>query len=131
MVLSGSVDRPIVAVLVHVPNVQAGIDWYQLAFPTAIRSYIAEFNFEFLNIGGIQLEIVPSDEKVAAGAYGSVVYWAVSDLETALLHMQKIGAELYRGPMKIEAGQRMCQVRDPWGNCIGLRGFSSSSEIST
>lgn len=31
-------------------------------------------------------------------------------------------AALYRGPIGIEAGQRMCQVRDPWDNCIGLRG---------
>jgi predicted enzyme related to lactoylglutathione lyase len=119
-----SINQPIMAVLVHVSDVQAGLAWYQLAFSTAIRSYIAESNFEFLDIGGIQLEIVPSDEKVAAGACGSVVYWAVPDLEIALLHMQSIGAELYRGSMKIEAGQSMCQVRDPWGNCIGLRSFS-------
>ncbi|MDY0831642.1 MULTISPECIES: VOC family protein [unclassified Pseudomonas] len=32
-----------------------------------------------------------------------------------------LGATLYRGPMKIEGGEWMCQVRDPWGNCIGLR----------
>jgi predicted enzyme related to lactoylglutathione lyase len=121
--------QPITAVLIHVSDVQAGIDWYQLAFPTAVRSYITESNFEFLNISGIQLEIVPSDEKVAAGACGSVVYWAVPDLEIALLHMQHIGAKLYRGPMKIEADQSMCQVLDPWGNCIGLRGFSNSSEV--
>jgi predicted enzyme related to lactoylglutathione lyase len=131
MVLSSNIDCPIVAVLVHVSDVQAGLDWYQLAFPTAIRSYVTEFNFEFLDIGGIQLEIVPSDEKVAAGACGSVVYWAVPDLEIALLHMQSIGAKLYRGPLKIEAGQYMCQVLDPWGNCIGLRSFSNSSEALT
>jgi predicted enzyme related to lactoylglutathione lyase len=129
MALSSNTNQPIVAVLVHVSDVQAGLDWYQLAFSTAIRSYIAEPNFEFLEIGGIQLEIVPSDEKVSAGACGSVVYWAVPDLEIALLHMQSIGAKLYRGPMKIEAGQSMCQVRDPWGNCIGLRSFSGSANI--
>ncbi len=129
MILSSIINQPIVAVLVHVPDVQVGLDWYQLAFPAAIRSYIAEFNFEFLNIAGIQLEIVPSDDKVAAGACGSVVYWAVPDLEIALLHLQSIGAKLYRGPLKIEAGQSMCQVRDPWGNCIGLRSFSGPSNI--
>jgi len=32
------------------------------------------------------------------------------------------GAALYRGPIKIEARLSMCQARDPWGNCIGLRG---------
>jgi len=28
--------------------------------------------------------------------------------------------------MLIENGEAMCQVQDPWGNCIGLRGPSSS-----
>ena len=40
----------------------------------------------------------------------------------ALRHFEGLGAIRYRGPMAIEDGQRMCQVRDPWGNCIGLRG---------
>lgn len=121
--------HPIATVLVHVSDVKAGIAWYQLAFPAAVLTYIEEFNFDFLDIGGIQLEIVPSDEKVSSGACGSVVYWQVSDFGIALLHMQNIGAKLYRGPMEIENGQTICQVQDPWGNCIGLRGFSNPSKI--
>ena len=30
--------------------------------------------------------------------------------------------------MSIEGGQLMCQVQDPWSNCIGLRGPSSLSK---
>jgi predicted enzyme related to lactoylglutathione lyase len=115
---------PIAAVLIHVSDVPAGLVWYQLAFPTAICHRLPEFNWEFLDIGGVQLEIVPADEKVASGACGSVVYWQVANFAATLRHLQSIGAKLYRGPMKIENGQEMCQVRDPWGNCIGLRGFS-------
>ncbi|TOL44982.1 glyoxalase/bleomycin resistance/dioxygenase family protein, partial [Vibrio parahaemolyticus] len=37
-------------------------------------------------------------------------------------HFQKLGARLYRGPMEIEDGLSMCQVEDPFGNLIGLRG---------
>ena len=43
-------------------------------------------------------------------------------LDDALDHFKGIGAALYRGPMQIEDNLWMCQVRDPWGNCIGLRG---------
>jgi predicted enzyme related to lactoylglutathione lyase len=68
------------------------------------------------------MEFVPADEKVAAGAAGSVVYWQVAHFDAALAHALNQGATLYRGPMPIEAGQAMCQVRDPWGNCVGLRG---------
>jgi len=35
--------------------------------------------------------------------------------------LEASGARLYRGPLAIEGGQWMAQVRDPWGNCIGLR----------
>jgi predicted enzyme related to lactoylglutathione lyase len=110
------------AVLVHVPDVEAGLRRYQRAFPTSERKRLEAFDFEYLCVGDIKLEIVPSDEKVSSGAAGSVVYWYVSNFEGALTHFESLGARLYRGPMDIEEGWRMCQVRDPWGNCIGLRG---------
>ena len=59
---------------------------------------------------------------VADVAAGSVVYWRVDNFDAALAHALSQGGTLYRGPMRIEAGLAMCQVRDPWGNCVGLRG---------
>ena len=115
------------AVLVHVPDVETGLQWYQRAFPISERKRLEAFDFEYLCVGGVNLEIVPSDEKVSSGAAGSVVYWHVANFEAALAHFESLGAKLYRGPMSIEEGQRMCQVRDPWGNCIGLRGRSGAA----
>ncbi|CAN7438796.1 VOC family protein [Neorhizobium sp. LjRoot104] len=113
---------PICAVLIHVADVAQALDWYQAAFPHAVRRNLEAFDFQFLDVGGICLEIVPADEKVGMGASGSVVYWQVDDFDAALDHVVAIGAMLYRGPIHIQNGLRMCQVRDPWGNCIGLRG---------
>ncbi len=110
------------AILVHVADVEAGLTWYQRAFPRAERQRLPAFDFEYLKIGSIHLEIVQADEKVASGAAGSVVYWQVEDFDRALSHFNAIGAPLYRGPLEIEDDLWMCQVRDPWGNCIGLRG---------
>lgn len=110
------------AVLVHVADVEAGLSWYQRAFPSAERRRLEAFDFEYLKIGSTHLEIVPADEKVASGAAGTVVYWQVEDFDRALAHFNDLGAPLYRGPLAIEDGLWMCQVRDPWGNCIGLRG---------
>ena len=112
----------IVAVMVHVAEVEAGLRWYQQAFPSAKRKSVSEPPFEYLDVDSVRIEIVAADDKVASGAAGSVVYWHVDDFDFALSHMQSIGATLYRGPLSIEGGKRMCQVRDPWGNCIGLRG---------
>lgn len=86
--------------------------------------------FEYLLVGQIKLELVPADSKVSSGPRGSVVYWQFAQFEEALLRFQKAGAQLYRGPMLIEGGQLMCQVQDPWGNCIGLRGPSAKPEMA-
>ena len=106
--------------MIHVPDVPAAQDWYGRAFPEAVRREVD--GFTLLDLGGLTLELVPADAKVASGAAGSVVYWAAPDFEARLAEWQALGATLYRGPMDIEDGQRMAQVRDPWGNLLGLRG---------
>ncbi|MEZ8306956.1 glyoxalase/bleomycin resistance/dioxygenase family protein [Vibrio splendidus] len=110
------------AVLVHVPDVSMGLEWYKKAFPEAIEVYHPSFDFTLLDLNGFSLEIVQADEKVGAGKSGTVIYWSVSNLSTALTHFKGLGAHLYRGPMEIEEGLSMCQVEDPFGNLIGLRG---------
>lgn len=112
----------IAAVLVHTPDFVAALDWYERAFVGARRVHLDAWNHTILRFGDIDIEPVRADHKVGAGPAGSVVYWQVTDFDRALEHMQSVGATLYRGPMDIEGGEAMCQVRDPWGNCIGLRG---------
>ena len=109
--------------MIHVSDVTSALNWYARAFPQSIRKTLAmpTFEFEYLDVDGVMLELVPADEKVSAGTSGSVVYWKVQDFDKALAHFQAVGATLYRGPGEIEDGKRMCQVSDPWGNCIGLR----------
>lgn len=109
-------------VLIHVPDVKLGLDWYQKAFPMAIPVFLKEFNFTLLKVGDFTLELVHADEKVSAGKSGTVLYWSVEDLAVVLEHFVSVGAKLYRGPMQIENGLAMCQVEDPFGNLIGLRG---------
>lgn len=110
--------------MIHVNDVTAALTWYAGAFPQAVRKRLAmpTFEFEYLDVDGVMLELVPADEKVCSGASGSVVYWNVPDFDHAIAPFLFIGATLYRGPSEIEDSKRMCQVRDPWGNCIGLRG---------
>jgi predicted enzyme related to lactoylglutathione lyase len=116
----------IASVMVHVAEVEAGIAWYERAFTAGRRESTGNLGFARLAIGEAFIEIVPADSKVSSGAAGSVVYWRVAQFESALSHLQGEGATLYRGPMSVENGERMCQVQDPWGNCIGLRGPSSA-----
>lgn len=63
-----------------------------------------------------------ADEKVGAGTFGLAVDWEVASFDQAFKHLTDLGATLYRGPMNIEAGFRMCKLKDPFGNLLGLRG---------
>ncbi|HEM7578142.1 TPA: glyoxalase/bleomycin resistance/dioxygenase family protein [Serratia marcescens] len=110
------------AVLIHVPDVSKGLAWYQRAFPSAIAEYLPDFDFTLLHVGDFTIEVVQADSKVGTGKKGTVLYWQVDDFHLALIHFQKEGATLYRGPMAIDNGFYMCQVVDPFGNLIGLKG---------
>jgi uncharacterized protein len=116
---------PIAAVMVYVSDIAAAAAWYMKVFPDAVRSTIRTADVECLSIGEVLLELVRADDKVSSGPSGTVVYWQVANFEAALLRFRHLGAALYRGPMRIEEGLSMCQLRDPWGNCIGLRGPSA------
>ena len=113
--------NPILSILIHVPEWRTATEWYATAFPTATRIRHDPDDFGHLDIAGVAIEIVNADNKVASGAAGSVVYWRVEDLPLTVRRLEELGATLYRGPMAIEGGHWIGQVRDPWGNCIGLR----------
>ncbi len=118
-------EEPIAAVLIHVSSVSEALSWYEQALPGAKRCEIGEpWNVEYLDVGGIMVEFAPADSKVGSGPAGSVVYWSVADFKGMLNRLVELGAKVYRGPIDIETGQAMAQVRDPWGNCIGIRGSS-------
>jgi uncharacterized protein len=112
----------VVAVMIHVPSPKQGLAWYEQAFPLARRHTSFEHEFEYLRIGSIQIELVHADEKVSSGPSGTVVYWQVASITEEIKRLELMGGKLYRGPLRIEDGLSMCQVQDPWGNCIGLRG---------
>ena len=109
-----------VANLIHVSDVEQALHWYSSAFPEARIKTVN--GFEFLDINGFALELVPADDKVSSGKSGSVTYWEVADLTSAIERFKALGSSVYRGPIDIGLGTGMCQVTDPFGNLIGLRG---------
>ncbi|WP_319930719.1 hypothetical protein [Xenorhabdus santafensis] len=38
--------------LIPVPDIKAGLEWYKYAFPSARSVYLAEFDYTVLEIGG-------------------------------------------------------------------------------
>jgi hypothetical protein len=94
--------NPILAVLVHVPDVAAGLGWYQTAFPeSTLKTITLPQTLHYLDIGGVMLEIVPADDKVTHAAAGSVVYWRTPNVMATLAHFLSVGATLYRGRLML------------------------------
>ena len=109
-------------------DVQEAIAWYREAFPTAKVVSYSSAEFSFLAIGDFAIELVYADDKVASGKAGTVLYWLVDNLDQEIVRFEKLGSIVYRGPMAIGDGLGICQVTDPYGNLIGLRGkFKRSS----
>lgn len=111
--------------MIHVAEPREARAWYQAAFPSATPVEHAP-GLEALRLGEVRLEFVPADDKVSSGPAGTVAYWQVPKFDAALEALKSHGAVLHRGPMNIEGGLAMCQVRDPWGNCIGITGPTDS-----
>ncbi len=112
----------IAAVMIHVLDSEAGLEWYSRAFPDAKKIEVSEYQFKCLNINGVNLEIVNYSETARPGDSVVVVDWMVEDFDQAIEHLIEIGATHFWGPAYIENGMRICKLKDPFGNLLGLRG---------
>jgi predicted enzyme related to lactoylglutathione lyase len=112
----------IVELMFFVPDRRQAAEWYSRLFDTPITQ-LEEPEYYFIRVGGVDVWFHLADEKVSSGTAGEVAYWRVGSFAEALARAEELGAVLYRGPLlREEDGLTMCQVRDPFGNLIGLVG---------
>lgn len=106
-------------VRLHVENIAASAAWYQSVFqmsPTENDEFYVEFRFP----SGHGLAIAKADIKNPLSVGGSTVYWKVENFVEVIEHFKKHGAMVYRGPLDVPDGTTICQIKDPFGNVIGL-----------
>ena len=113
----------VIAVMVHVSDPAAVMDWYQRAFAGSTRATTADHDFEYLQLGNARIEIATADKKLSSGPSGTVVYWQVENIAASLAKFESPGAKLYPGSMNIENGKAMCQVQDPRGSASSCEGL--------
>ena len=101
----------IAAVMVHVPSISEALAWYERVLPNALRSSIAEEEFEFLLVGEVRLELVLADQKVSSGPSGSVVYWQFSQFEEALQRFQVAGQSCTEVPCLLRAANSCARFK--------------------
>ncbi|MFJ2577164.1 VOC family protein [Kitasatospora aureofaciens] len=71
---------------------------------------------------GVELGFHPVDDERNPRGGSPVVYWSVGDVDRAREWLLSAGCEHHRGPLQIEPGRRIAQLRDPFGTVIGIDG---------
>lgn len=105
-----------------VSDVERACSWYSQLL--GLEPVYLLPDFPVLRVGEVEICFHRADSKVASGAAGAVAYWRVEDFGAALVRSEKFGGVLHRGPLEIENGCSICQIRDPFGNLFGLMGPS-------
>jgi len=110
---------PVGNVFYFVDDLQTAVAWYteRLGRQPAVRGD-ALVAFE---INGVRLTLHSADELNSPGAAGTVPYWTVPSVDDVVAEWTAHGATAHRGPKTVFTGERLCQLRDPFGNLFGVR----------
>jgi predicted enzyme related to lactoylglutathione lyase len=92
-------------------------NWYSKIFGKA--PYFDEPFYVGFNIGGFELGLDPSEEKLVLGN-NIHAYWGVPDIEKALKHCLKHEAKVDSGIRDVGGNIKVATVCDPFGNILGL-----------
>jgi predicted enzyme related to lactoylglutathione lyase len=105
-------------VIYHVPDLGRAKSWYAAAFQQ--QPYFDEPFYVGFNIAGYELGLDPNDVVTKPGRGGSVAYWRVTGIDSAVRHFVNSGAVIVAPVQDVGDGIKVATVADPFGNLIGL-----------
>jgi len=105
-------------VIYHVPDLNRAKVWYEAAFQQ--KPYFDEPFYVGFNIAGYELGLDPNQSVAGAGRGGSVAYWRVEKIESAVQQFLEAGATDVTPVQDVGDGIKVATVADPFGNLIGL-----------
>ena len=116
-----SLLRKIDSIYLFVEKIKESSHWYSKVLKMPLE--IDDDNFALIRIGECELCFHLADSKSPCTTGGSVGYWRVENLIEAAERFKVEGGIVYRGPIKIPGTTvGICQIKDPFGNAIGLQG---------
>ena len=105
-------------VIYRVPDIDRAKAWYSAAFQHA--PYFDQPFYVGFSIGGYELGLDPDPSGDKTGPGGSVAYWRVASIDSALAHFVASGATVVAAAQEVGEGIKVATVSDPFGNLIGL-----------
>ena len=103
----------------RVSELEKATAWYEQVFETT--PYFNEPFYVGFNIAGYELGLQPEEgESTKAKAENVVTYWGVEDIETEFNRFLSLGATTLGAPVNVGGDIITAELKDPWGNVIGL-----------
>ena len=110
--------KGLATVIYGVTDLEKAKAWYASAFQQA--PYFDQPFYVGFNIGGYELGLDPNFTVGKPGAGGTVAYWRVAEVETAVQQFVAAGASVVVAPQDVGDRIKVATVADPFGNLIGL-----------
>jgi predicted enzyme related to lactoylglutathione lyase len=104
-------------VIYKVPDIGIAKTWYTKVFQTS--PYFDEPFYVGFNIAGFELGLIP-DEPSAPRSDNTVTYWGVENIQAEYDRFIEAGAKAYNEPVNVGGEIMTAELKDPWGNVIGL-----------
>ncbi len=105
-------------VIYRVDDLDRAKAWYRDAFE--VEPYFDQPFYVGFNVGGFELGLNPDPSEGEAGPGGTVAYWGVEDLASAVDRFVRLGATAVSPITDVGADIQVATVADPFGNLIGL-----------
>ena len=98
--------------------------WWASAFGVARIDVEEHPQGDFVSFDpfGVEFGVHSADPKRNPVGGSPVVYLSVPSIHRAREELIGLGATPHRGPLSVDAGRSICQLRDPFGNVFGLDG---------
>lgn len=98
-----------------VPDLERGKAWFSEVF--GVAPYFDQPFYVGFAIGGFELGLLPQGTP---SVDGSVTYWGVDDIEAEVARITALGATVHGAITDVGDGIRTAELRDPFGNILGL-----------
>jgi predicted enzyme related to lactoylglutathione lyase len=101
----------------EVSNLATAVEWYSNAF--GVKPYIESPEYVGFNIQGYELGLMPESDSPIKGN-NVLAYWGVENIDIEVSRLFKLGAEIHTPIIEVGGGIRLCTLKDPFGNILGI-----------
>jgi predicted enzyme related to lactoylglutathione lyase len=105
-------------VIYKAPDLVRAKRWFREVFD--VTPYFDEPFYVGFNVGDFELGLDPDVKAQVPGPGGTVAYWRVADLRSALERVATSGAVVVAPLQDVGGGILVATISDPFGNLLGL-----------